>query len=104
MEKIQELITSDNWTIINDRKILHYNNQFYIITPLEFEKGDTCCEICNEIIKTSEDVESIKKYNCCDLCAMKWAHPRRKMWENGWRPSQEEISLEIAQRVWEIEI
>jgi len=58
---------------------------------------DRFCDVCDLMITTSDDVEYVKKYSCCESCGMKWAESRAKEWLAGWRPGRESI-LEHKER------
>ena len=44
------------------------------------------CSVCKKLVATVEDVESIKKYNCCEDCELIYYYPNKEKWDKGWRP------------------
>jgi len=82
---------------LNDRKIAIHPGGFFVIVPTESKvMTPLCCSICDTLLRSRDDEVSHKEYGCCNLCAMQWAHARKKEWLNGWRPSKEEVA-EIVQ-------
>lgn len=49
------------------------------------------CNICNFLTMTSIDHESKMKAGVCRGCNLKFVQPNRKKWDNGWRPTEEEV-------------
>lgn len=56
------------------------------------------CPICSRLLRSVDDAEAIDELDCCFACAMRWAHPDRKRWASGWRPSQEQIKEDLSCR------
>lgn len=87
-------------TYTNDRLIKKDDVGFFVIKPTatddEFFPID--CNVCGLLMRTSDDELSWSKYKCCNFCAMKWAMPRVDTWNNGWRPSEEDVKLDVASR------
>ena len=50
------------------------------------------CDICGLLSVTSLDHESKLETGACRSCNLKFIQPNRKKWEDGWRPTQEEIN------------
>ena len=57
------------------------------------------CPICEFLIKGLEDIYMLDKFGCCQECAFTWAQPRRKEWEEGWRPSSQQINDNNTRRL-----
>jgi hypothetical protein len=49
------------------------------------------CPLCSYAILSSNDVEALRKFDCCSACALRWAEGRRQAWFDGWRPSATEF-------------
>lgn len=56
------------------------------------------CPVCDYAILTSTDIESLRKFDCCWACAMRWAEGRKAVWTTGWRPSGEEFEEYLESR------
>ena len=66
-------------------------NDITTIVPLD-------CDICGYLMKNYSDVVSYRKAGCCSLCFYKWAELDLKGWQEGQRPSAEEIEEEKKKR------
>jgi hypothetical protein len=49
------------------------------------------CPVCEFMIETRKDSSYIMSTGCCENCATYFAEPRRKQWQEGWRPSRDEL-------------
>ena len=49
------------------------------------------CPICGLSLRDRDDVRSFYRVECCRDCEMYFAQPNMKKWNDGWRPSEEEI-------------
>jgi len=56
------------------------------------------CPVCNYLMSTYEDQFSMKEYNCCHDCFLKWAESRKEDWLAGWRPSDDSIKIHIVHK------
>ncbi len=56
------------------------------------------CPVCKSLMGKSDDLTSYQKFSCCHFCRMKWADRRQGEWNNGWRPSNQEIIDENKRR------
>ena len=74
----------------DDINVIHHEG--YQVIPLE-------CDVCRSMMKKS-DIQSYKKYGCCEHCGLMHAQPNSKKWSEGWRPSRREIDrvLKIKQK------
>lgn len=57
----------------------------------------TFCPICGFSMRNVDDNFSYKNSKCCCSCELKWVYPNKKAWEDGWRPTQDEINEHIEQ-------
>ena len=46
------------------------------------------CNVCKNLISTIEDIETIKKIDCCSDCETTYYYPNKEKWDNGWRPEK----------------
>lgn len=58
---------------------------------LQKEPLPAFCEICESIMFSIEDEIAFDKHKCCKWCSMIWAAQREQEWNDGWRPSEEQI-------------
>ena len=92
---------NDKWDKISrDREMLDGRFGIKIIRPIGAAPGySNECEICRFLIRGLEDIHMLDKFGCCQECAFQWAQPHRHKWENGWRPSGDEIKTFIIKRM-----
>jgi hypothetical protein len=57
------------------------------------------CSVCNFSLDYRHDFSYYNKYKCCRHCAMKWAESQYDKWNQGWRPTTEEIDKYKQDRV-----
>lgn len=75
---------------VSDRIVVVVPDDHVVITPW--------CELCGFVLSSSEDEAAVLEFGCCNICAMRWAHPDRNRWINGWRPSREQLDEFIVER------
>jgi hypothetical protein len=90
-------MSSLSWTKINrDRIIATHSDGFYVIKPEIIRVAvPISCDVCHLLMKTSDDSLAYRQYQCCSGCSSRWAESRRQEWKDGWRPSQEEIKIDL---------
>ena len=49
------------------------------------------CQVCNFLIRTSDDAQTFSKWNSCHDCYLRFIEARKAEWVNGWRPDNEDI-------------
>jgi len=82
-----------------DRLILEHPEGFYVIKPeCSRESHPLFCPLCNAIMRSNSDVSSYSKFKCCDSCSTFWAYPNKVKWEQGWRPSPEDVMNKYKDR------
>ena len=84
---------------LKDRLIDDKPDGFVVIVPVDVEPPTPlACELCSYAMRTREDELSYHEFGCCEWCARLWAHARRALWKNGWRPSAEQVLDAIEHR------
>lgn len=85
---------------VGDRKISESTFGFSVIVPKDFEAigSSVFCDLCDCLMTSIYDEESVKKFGCCDKCSSKWAYPNAEKWSNGWRPTDKDIQDEVYLR------
>ena len=78
----------------NERLIAKNPNGFYIIkqkNDLSAAQVPIFCPLCGYLMNSTYDEESYKKNSCCDECSNVWVYPNAEKWNEGWRPSIEDV-------------
>jgi hypothetical protein len=74
------------------RVIRKHSSGFFVIKPAELTaRAPTYCGMCGVVMRTEDDEDSWKKFECCSLCARTWVYPHRKEWNEGWRPDPSDV-------------
>ena len=50
------------------------------------KEGIFNCSACNKKLKTINDDIYFTKFDCCEICYIKYVEGREKRWLDGWRP------------------
>ena len=50
------------------------------------------CQVCDFLIKTSDDTRTFSKWSSCHDCYLLFIEARKEEWANGWRPSKKDIA------------
>lgn len=89
---------SDWERYLNDRLIKHFD-KFVVIKPVDAEPAvPLSCSLCDTLMRSCDDEEACLEFGCCHFCAMTWAHPRRQLWKEGWRPSRDQVEEAVSLR------
>jgi len=86
----------------NNRKILRRENHVLIVPEAYTAQSiemPLFCDVCGIRFGHMEDEKSYQKFKCCSSCANTWAYSHKKEWEEGWRPSNEQIEKAIEKRL-----
>jgi len=82
-----------------DRLIANHPQGFLIIIPKnEATSVPLSCPVCDILFRSRNDEMAYQEFKCCDICAMQWAHARKTEWNEGWRPSPEQVLESIKNR------
>jgi len=76
---------------------MFFNNKVIFINKSD-EKDDFFCKICKYPLISKDDFSLNKEFNCCHNCYLKFIECRKKDWENGWRPTKEDLSNYLKER------
>lgn len=57
------------------------------------------CKVCEFPHDSNRDWMYFEKFGMCQECAMCLVEARQSEWENGWRPSREQIDMYINERL-----
>ena len=86
-----------------DRKILKKEG-YFVIVPSSYDfKNKTMpifCEVCKCRFANKDDESAFDKFGCCSPCADQWAYSNKENWDNGWRPSKEQIDKFVEKRIF----
>lgn len=84
---------------LNDRLVAEHPDGFFVIVPDDVEPAvPLSCPVCDRLLRTRDDETAYKEFKCCDMCAMQWAHARRKEWSEGWRPTSDQVKEAVSNR------
>jgi hypothetical protein len=87
------------WIKYYDDKLAMMCNGYVLIKPQNTAISiPLACPVCDMLMLTRDDVDSYTQKRCCEKCALKWADMNLKRWNEGWRPSGEEIAKEVKIR------
>ena len=84
MKKIQK------YTVHNDsEKDIDFFVSFDSVSSMHFP---FFCPVCDFVMRTQEDFSAFQRFKCCYECEIIFAQPMRDKWDNGWRPSDQELN------------
>ena len=87
---------------ISNNRTIEECNGFYVIKPKFIDEViPLFCPVCKRMM-CQKDVDSYKKFNCCEDCDMYWARVNLKKWKLGWRPTDEEVKSNINEKSLDI--
>tara|TARA_B100001250_G_C19471624_1_gene644754 strand:+ start:93 stop:350 length:258 start_codon:yes stop_codon:yes gene_type:complete len=84
-----------------DEKQLITENGIFIIKPSNYKISISDCSICGFALRHKEDTIEQKRVGCCLDCSLYFYQPNRIAWENGWRPTKEEVKKVITNQIGE---
>ena len=62
------------------------NGVFISKKLLSKESIRSCC-VCSKYSFSAKDDVYLNKYECCELCYVKYVEGREQRWKSGWRPN-----------------
>jgi hypothetical protein len=75
------------------QKSLADSERSFIVIEKGFPvKHSLFCPVCDFVMTNYSDYEHFDEYDCCKGCFLRFVESRKKMWLDGWRPSDEEIN------------
>lgn len=85
-----------------DRKIKIFETHV-IIVPKDHDSDSFMplfCKVCDFRFLTKDDENAYRQFQCCSSCADTWAYSNKTRWEEGWRPSAEQIAEKVQKRLF----
>jgi len=76
-------------------KIRYYSNGVAVIKSASYKKTPLDCPICKSALGSREDVSNYDTHGCCSECDLIWRYPNKEKWQEGWRPTEKDISNRI---------
>lgn len=64
----------------------------------ELEVTPIACPLCLTLMKSLDDASHYNKFKCCQRCADDFAYPNKIAWDDGWRPSTEQLNVALEKR------
>tara|TARA_Y100001970_G_scaffold219254_1_gene268996 strand:- start:965 stop:1297 length:333 start_codon:yes stop_codon:yes gene_type:complete len=76
-----------------------HTSGFSIVSPRDLSKPiPSFCPVCKFVMNRPDDDECFLKFACCYDCRVRYVDRDRKNWEQGKRPTQEEIRKSNQER------
>lgn len=88
------------WKLFSKGKLFFQHKLgFNVIKPVSDESFTPLfCPNCKQTILSTQDKISYKQNKCCEFCTIKWVDLNRDEWENGWRPTKDEVNSVLETR------
>jgi len=88
---------------IGDR-LIQKREDFYVIKPADDQRViiPLFCPVCDYVMRSKDDEKSFREFSCCECCETNWARPNREAWNEGWRPSHQEIYNKFGKKKIEV--
>lgn len=84
----------------SDRTITDESQGFSIVKPAHLEPiVPLACPVCKCLLTTSDDEAAWHHFECCDWCANTWAYPRQSEWNEGYRPTSNDVKRALDERL-----
>jgi len=92
--------SQNSWSELDqDRLISRKKYNIVLVKPKQVRfHMPLFCPVCNIVMDASADSFTYDKFECCEPCANKWAFINSDTWNDGWRPSGEEIAHAVSER------
>ena len=78
-----------------NEKTRYFKRGVAIIKPIGHEKIPLDCPVCKRALGSYDDVCCYEKNGCCEECDLLYRYPKKKKWEEGWRPSEKDLNKNI---------
>jgi hypothetical protein len=75
--------------------------KYKVVHNVDFDQSNVVsafCDVCESMIRSQSDEDSMRKFKCCFHCAIDFAYPNKKEWDLGWRPSPDDVALSLSKR------
>lgn len=69
-----------------------------LILEINEDRVPTFCNICESFFSNNVDIEAFYRVGVCRACENDFAEQNLEAWNNGWRPSKEQIFLKKEER------
>jgi len=87
---------NNHWfTFDKSRTARHHKSGFLIIKSKHASTIPFECPICSLIMRNNKDVTCYHEYKSCFACATYLIIPNTKRWNDGWRPTKQQIKKYI---------
>jgi hypothetical protein len=83
----------DEWKPYPQNRIISERQSgFLVIKPTDAsDPTPVFCQVCSFALRTQDDTHACETIGCCARCAVLWAYPNKQAWNDGWRPSADQI-------------
>ena len=84
-----------------NRKYKKEGSNFLLIKTGNIEPGCVPfdCPVCEVLMRDRNDSISFQMFGCCRDCMYEIAYPNKTAWQDGWRPSEEELKFVRQKRL-----
>lgn len=91
---------SDDWKEYPNNRLCREVEGVKIIVPKSrTDLTPFFCSVCSFVMRTSDDERAYREFGCCERCSLLWAAPNRQKWNEGWRPSDEQVKAANSERL-----
>ena len=80
------------------REITSVANITVIRPTNEGQKLELSCPVCHTMLRGMEDAKELTRLGACRQCTDCWAYVNYDNWMNGWRPSADQVGVELKKR------
>ena len=89
-----------NWKPLDSTRLISETKLgYWLVKPIDVtERVPLDCPVCRYLLRDQRDTNSYRIHKCCTECAMIWAEPNQEGWSIGWRPSHEDVEIELIKR------
>jgi|APSaa5957512535_1039671.scaffolds.fasta_scaffold257066_2 hypothetical protein len=84
-----------------NRKYKFEGSHFLLIKNGDFSNKSIPfdCPVCEILMRDRNDSIAFQIFECCRECMYDIAYPNKDRWEEGWRPSEEELKFVRQKRL-----
>lgn len=90
----------DDWIQLDLHRVMRPHPAGFLIIK-QLNSADPVplfCVVCGLPNLTPDDVISHRHDGCCLSCSIRWVDLNREKWKEGWRPTSEEVNLDVSRR------
>jgi hypothetical protein len=85
LEQVKQNIEKEQ--ILEDKEHKIEINGVFISKKLLSKESIRSCTVCNTYSFSLKDDVYMNKFECCEVCFIKYVEGREERWKSGWRPN-----------------